>query len=251
MLRVPVDEGLGVARAEEDSANAGHSLPGVPTARRIELAKMANVALEPTATPPRASRPAMASQARPRACSVELGRAARGGTQLLDRHCQGATAARTRRRSGGSGSTTRSSSAPRRARVRAATSHVTTVVVHLESGDEVVIVEGQVERGRLDAAAADAYEAKYAFRPDPTGPRVSGTRSVRVSRTRGSSPTTPGPRLASRSIDAARSRAGRMPPRCHGRASGGPWPGSARGRAPTWNASIACRDEPSKRPVGL
>ena len=44
------------------------------------------------------------------------------------------------------------------------------VVVHLESGDEVVIVEGQGERVRLEAAAADAYEAKYAFRPDPDWP---------------------------------------------------------------------------------
>jgi PPOX class probable F420-dependent enzyme len=41
------------------------------------------------------------------------------------------------------------------------------VVVHLESGDEVVIVEGEVERVALDEASADAYEAKYAFRPDP------------------------------------------------------------------------------------
>jgi PPOX class probable F420-dependent enzyme len=44
------------------------------------------------------------------------------------------------------------------------------VVVHLESGDEVVIVEGEVERVRLGPAAADAYERKYAFRPDPGSP---------------------------------------------------------------------------------
>jgi PPOX class probable F420-dependent enzyme len=44
------------------------------------------------------------------------------------------------------------------------------VVVHLESGDEVVIVEGEVERVRLSPAAADAYERKYAFRPDPGSP---------------------------------------------------------------------------------
>ena len=44
------------------------------------------------------------------------------------------------------------------------------VVVHLESGDEVVIVEGEVERVRLEPGAADAYEAKYAFRPDPESP---------------------------------------------------------------------------------
>jgi Pyridoxamine 5'-phosphate oxidase len=44
------------------------------------------------------------------------------------------------------------------------------VVVHLESGDETVILEGQVEEvldrdGRI--RFADAYEAKYDFRPDP------------------------------------------------------------------------------------
>ena len=44
------------------------------------------------------------------------------------------------------------------------------VVVHLESGDEVVIVEGEVGRVRLEPAAADAYEEKYAFRPDPESP---------------------------------------------------------------------------------
>ena len=33
-----------------------------------------------------------------------------------------------------------------------------------------MIVEGQCERVRLEAAAADAYEAKYAFRPDPDWP---------------------------------------------------------------------------------
>ncbi len=39
------------------------------------------------------------------------------------------------------------------------------VVIHLESGDEVVIVEGEVEGTSLDDALADAYEAKYAHRP--------------------------------------------------------------------------------------
>lgn len=41
------------------------------------------------------------------------------------------------------------------------------VVVHLESGDEVVILEGSVEPASLDDHIADAYETKYAFRPDP------------------------------------------------------------------------------------
>ncbi|MBI3978232.1 MAG: pyridoxamine 5'-phosphate oxidase family protein [Chloroflexi bacterium] len=42
------------------------------------------------------------------------------------------------------------------------------VVVHLESGDDVVILEGAVEAVREPselARFADAYEAKYAFRP--------------------------------------------------------------------------------------
>jgi hypothetical protein len=45
------------------------------------------------------------------------------------------------------------------------------VVVHLESGDDVVIVTGTVALLSADAAAdpalLDAYEAKYAFRPEP------------------------------------------------------------------------------------
>lgn len=43
-------------------------------------------------------------------------------------------------------------------------------VVHLESGDEVVILEGPVHEvtdAALLARFADAYEAKYRFRPDP------------------------------------------------------------------------------------
>jgi PPOX class probable F420-dependent enzyme len=41
------------------------------------------------------------------------------------------------------------------------------VVVHLESGDDVVILEGEVERVALDDAVADVYGAKYDYRPDP------------------------------------------------------------------------------------
>jgi PPOX class probable F420-dependent enzyme len=43
------------------------------------------------------------------------------------------------------------------------------VVVHLESGDEVVILEGEVEKTTLDDALADAYEAKYEYRPSSGG----------------------------------------------------------------------------------
>jgi PPOX class probable F420-dependent enzyme len=47
------------------------------------------------------------------------------------------------------------------------------VVVHLESGDDVVIVEGRAETvtdAALRTRFADAYEAKYQFRPDPGNP---------------------------------------------------------------------------------
>jgi hypothetical protein len=43
-------------------------------------------------------------------------------------------------------------------------------VVHLESGDEVVIIEGRVEEISLDEQIADAYATKYDFRPElPAG----------------------------------------------------------------------------------
>ena len=42
------------------------------------------------------------------------------------------------------------------------------VVVHLESGDEAVILEGEVARKPIDDAAADAYGEKYGYRPDPS-----------------------------------------------------------------------------------
>jgi hypothetical protein len=41
------------------------------------------------------------------------------------------------------------------------------VVVHLESGDEVVILEGSIERASIDHRIADVYKAKYDFRPEP------------------------------------------------------------------------------------
>lgn len=44
------------------------------------------------------------------------------------------------------------------------------VVVHLESADDVVILEGAVVQEAADERLADAYETKYNFRPsvDPT-----------------------------------------------------------------------------------
>jgi PPOX class probable F420-dependent enzyme len=43
------------------------------------------------------------------------------------------------------------------------------VVVNLESGDEVVILEGVVEVVALDDRIADAYEEKYDYRPGGEG----------------------------------------------------------------------------------
>ena len=43
------------------------------------------------------------------------------------------------------------------------------VAVHLESGDDVVIVEGEVREFAPDNRLADEYEAKYAFRPELDG----------------------------------------------------------------------------------
>jgi PPOX class probable F420-dependent enzyme len=42
------------------------------------------------------------------------------------------------------------------------------VVVHVEHDDDVVILEGEVERVELDEHMAKAYEAKYDYRPDPS-----------------------------------------------------------------------------------
>jgi hypothetical protein len=39
------------------------------------------------------------------------------------------------------------------------------VLVHLESGDEVVILHGEVEICEVDESVLDAYEAKYEYRP--------------------------------------------------------------------------------------
>jgi PPOX class probable F420-dependent enzyme len=43
------------------------------------------------------------------------------------------------------------------------------VVINLESGDDVVILEGEVEETVLDDSLADLYEAKYDYRPAGEG----------------------------------------------------------------------------------
>jgi PPOX class probable F420-dependent enzyme len=43
------------------------------------------------------------------------------------------------------------------------------VVVNLESGDDVVILEGEVETIALDDELADLYETKYGYRPGGEG----------------------------------------------------------------------------------
>lgn len=42
------------------------------------------------------------------------------------------------------------------------------VVIHLESGDEVVTLHGQIERETLPLEALDAYASKYDYRPAVT-----------------------------------------------------------------------------------
>lgn len=68
----------------------------------------------------------------------------------------------------------------RKARNLAANPHI---VAHLESGDDVVILEGVAEEVRgtaLPAAFADAYEAKYQFRPDTQDPALFYVLRARV-----------------------------------------------------------------------
>ena len=43
------------------------------------------------------------------------------------------------------------------------------VAIHLESGDEVVVLDGEIDRVPIDGSVADAYEAKYGFRPGTEG----------------------------------------------------------------------------------
>jgi PPOX class probable F420-dependent enzyme len=48
------------------------------------------------------------------------------------------------------------------------------VVLHVDHGDHIVILEGEVERIDLDAATADLYAAKYDYRPEPPGSADEG-----------------------------------------------------------------------------
>jgi PPOX class probable F420-dependent enzyme len=43
------------------------------------------------------------------------------------------------------------------------------VVLHVDAADEIVILEGEVERIALDQPTADRYAAKYDYRPQPPG----------------------------------------------------------------------------------
>lgn len=55
------------------------------------------------------------------------------------------------------------------------------VVVHLESGDDAVIIEGTIEQVTDRAtltAFADVYNTKYQFRPDPDDPNGLTVRVV-------------------------------------------------------------------------
>jgi pyridoxine/pyridoxamine 5'-phosphate oxidase len=56
-------------------------------------------------------------------------------------------------------------------------------VVHTESGDEVAILEGAVEELALTPELADAYEAKYAFRPEAAAGNVWYRLRPRVAQT--------------------------------------------------------------------
>jgi hypothetical protein len=50
--------------------------------------------------------------------------------------------------------------------------------VHLESGDEVVILEGTAQLVDVDTTVLDAYEAKYGHRPD--APKLFSVRPTRA-----------------------------------------------------------------------
>ena len=48
--------------------------------------------------------------------------------------------------------------------------HDSRVVMHVDSGDDVVILEGEVEQIALDERIAGAYAAKYDYRPEQGSP---------------------------------------------------------------------------------
>jgi pyridoxine/pyridoxamine 5'-phosphate oxidase len=56
------------------------------------------------------------------------------------------------------------------------------VVVHLESGDEAVILEGEVEAIEIDDEIADTFHAKYDWRPDVSGADSGGWYRLRPQR---------------------------------------------------------------------
>jgi pyridoxine/pyridoxamine 5'-phosphate oxidase len=56
------------------------------------------------------------------------------------------------------------------------------VVVHLESGDEVVILEGEVETVEPGDEIADAFEQKYDWRPELAGADSAGWYRLRPQR---------------------------------------------------------------------
>ena len=84
------------------------------------------------------------------------------------------------------------------------------IVVHLESGDEVVLLEGAAEPAEATVEVIDEYDAKYAFRPRWAA--TGGIASGRAARTRGASATTRRARRASTSTrHRTRARAPRRP----------------------------------------
>lgn len=56
------------------------------------------------------------------------------------------------------------------------------VVVHLESGDDVVILHGEIERFVLTDPIADAYSEKYDYRPNPDETSAEGWYRLRPRR---------------------------------------------------------------------
>ena len=56
------------------------------------------------------------------------------------------------------------------------------VVVHLESGDEVVILNGELEKFALTDPIADAYGEKYDYRPNPNETSAEGWYRLRPRR---------------------------------------------------------------------
>jgi hypothetical protein len=47
-------------------------------------------------------------------------------------------------------------------------------VMHVADGEDIVILEGEVDDGALDDVTADLYAAKYDYRPEPPGSASEG-----------------------------------------------------------------------------